>query len=431
MYMSGRGCLIIVLASCFSSLFLLAASAAEEKTPEAGREFHTTLFGEEIYVPPRDRRSVTAANFGTMWIPNGPSQLEVLPFGALYVWRNWDEENRRFRGTFTGVVNDLDYTIGLRTLPNWSLIFTLDNFIAPIGRSEYVEGQRIRETELEWNYAFAGFGVGYRFPFTPFEQDSAINVSLTYEPGFRWFRGTNKTSPLYGVPKDTYEGRIHGRIRWDALVRNLMELPHSGFSIGGDAIEGHRARWDAWGGPPFDTPDFKNERTYLSTSVYAVFANGLPFIESDKHRLITSLYGGIGKNLDRFSAFRLPGRPTGFEWEALSLPLMPGVAFNELFPRRYAISSFTYRYEALFFLYPYITATYGIVERPRFTPQGIRNTMDSLPALGGGVVSGAPWKSQVELNYSYNFGIFRDPGGAPPTKGGHGLFLFWARQFEQ
>lgn len=404
------------------------AMAEEDKTAEAGKEFRTTLLGEEIYVPPRDRRSVTAINFGLQYTPNGPSQMEMLPFGALYVWRNWDGDNRRFRGTFSGVVNDIDYTIGLRSLPNWSLVFTLDNFIAPLGRSEYVEGQRIRATELEWNYVFAGFGVGYRFPFVPFEQDSALNVFLTYEPGYRFFRGTDHTSSRYGVPKDTYEGRIHGRIRWDALVRNLMELPHKGFSIGGDVLHGHRAKWGPWGGEPFDTPDFKKEQTYLAASAYAVFAHGLPGIESERHRLVTSFYGGIGKDLDRFSAFRLPGRPTGFEWEALSLPTMPGVAFNELFPRRYAIASVTYRYEALFFLYPYVTATYGLVERLRQTPQGIRNTTDSLPALGGGLVTGAPWKSQIEINYSYNFGMFRDPGGGPPTKGGHGAFLFWAKE---
>ncbi|HEV8328509.1 MAG TPA: hypothetical protein VGQ08_13590 [Nitrospiraceae bacterium] len=428
MTVRGRDRSLAILLSFMIGLSPLSALAEEEKTPKAGKEFHTTLFGEEIYVPPRDRRSVTAVNFGINWIPNGPSQMEMLPFGALYVWRNWDEDNRRLRGTFSGVVNDVDYTIGLRSLSNWSLIFTLDNFIAPLGRSEYVEGQRIRASELEWSYAFAGFGVGYRLPFNPFEQDSAINLVLTYEPGYRWFQGTKETSAQYGVPKDTYEGRIHGKIRWDALLRNLMELPHRGFSMGGDAIYGHRARWNAWGGAPFDTPDFKNEQTYTLVYAYAVFASGLPAIESDQHRLITSLYGGIGKDLDRFSAFRLPGRPTGFEWEALSLPMMPGVQFNELFPRRYAIASVTYRYEALFFLYPYVSVTYSLVERPRFTPQGIRNSTDSLPAVSGGVVTGAPWKSQIELNYSYNFGIFRDPGGAPPREGGHGAFIFWAKQ---
>ena len=112
----------------------------DQPTPEAGQEFRTSLFGEEVYVPPRDRRSVTAVNFGIQWIPNGLPDLELLPFGALYVWRNWEKDNRTFRGTFSGIVNDLDYTIGLRTLPNWSLIFTLDNFILPLGRSESVEG---------------------------------------------------------------------------------------------------------------------------------------------------------------------------------------------------------------------------------------------------------------------------------------------------
>ena len=64
-------------------------------------------------------------------------------------------------------------------------------------------------------------------------------------------------------------------------------------------------------GPPFATPDFKQERTYLQGSAYALMATGLPFIESDKHRLLTSIHGGIGKDLDRFSAFRLAGRPLG------------------------------------------------------------------------------------------------------------------------
>ena len=153
-----------------------------------------------------------------------------------------------------------------------------------------------------------------------------------------------------------------------------------------------------------------------------------PFVDSERHRLISSLYGGIGKNLDRFSAFRLPRRPTGYEWEALSLSVMPGVAFNELFPTRYGIADLMYRYEALFFLYPYIRVTYGIVERPRFGPDGaIRFQMDLLPALGGGVINGAPWRSQIEFGYNYNFGIFRNPGGHV-SLGGHGFFALWSKE---
>jgi hypothetical protein len=187
----------------------------EQPTPLAGQDYRTKLFGEEIHVAHRDRRSVTAASFGVQWIPEGPAQLEILPFGALYLWRNWDDDNRRLRGTISGVVNDIDYFIGLRSFPNWTLIFSLDNFIAPIGRSEYVQGVRIRETEIEWSHVFGGVGVGYRLPIRPFKQDSALNLFLTYEPGYRWFKGTGHTSPQYGVPSDTYEGRIHLRVRCD------------------------------------------------------------------------------------------------------------------------------------------------------------------------------------------------------------------------
>lgn len=419
----------IIPGACIAESLQDTPTPIEEPTPYAGQDFRTKVFGQEIHVLPRDRRSVTAASFGLQWIPNGPSQLEVLPFGALYLWRNWDDDNRRFRGAISVAVNDLSYSIGVRSYPRWSLVFTLNNFIAPLGRSEYVEGQRIHETELEWSYIFGGIGLGYRLPVHPFRQDSAVNVFLTYEPGYRWFKESGDTSPRYGVPTDTYEGRVHFRVRTDALTRNLMELPHEGVTLGGDAIYGHRAKWGPWGGSPFDTPDFHKERTYFAVSGYMLTASGLPFLDSQKHRLISSFHGGIGKDLDRFSAFRLPGRPTGYEWEAVALPMIHGVAFNELFPRHYAIANVQYRYEALFFLYPYIEAGWAFVERPRFTDQGtIKQVTDSMPTVGVGIVSGAPWRSQIELNYTYNFGIFRDSDGGSPTRGGHGMFLFWSKQ---
>lgn len=313
-------------------------------------------------------------------------------------------------------------------MKGWELVLTFNNTIIPLGRSEYVQGQRISAVEVEWSYVFAGVGIGYRERLPGKSQDNAVEVTLTYEPGYRWFQRSSGTSPNFIVPSDTYEGRGHFRLRLDALDRNLMELPHRGYAFGCDALYGHRAKWSQWGGVAFPSPDVHKEKEYLLASAYAVAAGGIPFVASERHRLISSLYGGIGKNLDRFSTFRLPGRPTGYEWEALSLPVMPGVAFNELFPTRYGIADLMYRYEALFFLYPYIRATYGIVERPRFGPDGaIRFQMDSLPALGGGVISGAPWRSQIEFGYSYNFGIFRDPGGHI-SLGGHGFFALWSKE---
>ncbi len=406
---------------------------AEEPTPLAGEEFHTEVLGESVSVPPRDRKKVTAASFGIEVLPNGPSFYQVLPFGAFYLWRHSEDYKERLRGTFSVAVNDVAYNVGSHFSNGWELRFTLNNMIIPLGRSEYVEGQIIRDVEVEWNFVFVGFGLAYRRLLSPGQQDNALELSLTYEPGYRWFR-SSQAPANFVVPSDTYEGRVHARIRNDALQRNIMELPHRGYAFGGDFFYGHRATWRQWGGAtggaPFDTPNAGREREYLMGSVYAVTASNLPFLNSEHHRLITSWYGGIGRNLDRFSTFRLPGRPTGYEWEALALPLLPSVAFNELFPTRYAIANVQYRYQAMFFLYPYVRATWGVVEQPRFQPDGsIRNRMDAMPALGGGIISGAPWNSMIELNYSYNFGIYSDRGGGPPVPGRHGFFVFWSREF--
>ena len=75
-------CLCLALmASCMQLTF-----ADESNTPLAGEEYHAEVLGKLVDVPLRDRRNVTAINFGVLWIPNGPSFLEVLPFGSLYLW---------------------------------------------------------------------------------------------------------------------------------------------------------------------------------------------------------------------------------------------------------------------------------------------------------------------------------------------------------
>jgi hypothetical protein len=408
---------------------MTTAASDEEPTPLAGESFQTEVLGEKVDVPPRDRKTVTAASFGTQFLPNGPSFYQVLPFGAFYMWRHSDDYKERFRGTFSVAVNDLAYNKGSHFSDGWELRLTLNNMIIPLGRSEYVEGQIIPDVELEWNYIFGGFGIAYRKLLSPGHQDNAFELSLTYEPGYRWFKRSEKTAANFVVPTDTYEGRVHARLRKDALNRNLMELPHSGYSFGGDFLYGHRAKWEPWGGGQFNHPDVSKERQYLMGSIFGLTAGGLPWVDSERHRLITSVYGGIGQHLDRFSTFRLPGRPTGYEWEALSLPMLPSVAFNELTPTRYAIGHIEYRYEAMFFLFPYVRGSWGLVEQGRFNPDGsIRSSMDPFPAVSGGVVSGAPWHSQIELNYSYNFGIYSDHSGGPPVPGRHGFFFFWSKE---
>lgn len=397
----------------------------EKKTPLAGEAFQAEVKGREIDVPARGRRSITAIDIGVLLIPEGPHTQQVLPYGSLFVWRNAD--TRRFRGTFAGLYNDVRYNVGSDRAHGWEAVFTFNNTTIPFGRYEFVEGQFIQEVELKWSSVYAGLGIGYRKPLPPGHQDSALEMALTYEPGYLWFNKASHTSPQFIVPSDTYEGRVHFRLRTDMMSRNLMELVHRGVSFGGDVVYGHRTHWEPWGGVVFDPPDVKKERDYLAASVYLVAASRVPFADTDKHRLIGSAYGGIGQNQDRFSAFRLPGRPKGYEWDALSRPMLPGVAFNELFPRRYFITDLTYRYAAMLALFPYIRGTYAVVERPRFADNGrIKMQMDSLPAVTLGVITRGPWKTQVEVNYSYNFGIFRSTDSGPQM-GGHGIFISFSR----
>lgn len=145
--------LLFLFLACLllGALLTSPAYGGEEKTPLAGEPLETEVLGEEVKVPARDRRIVTAASFGVQYLPFGPSFYQVLPFGALYVWRNWDDGRSRLRGTFTGLVNDVNFNVGSKSSRGWELIFTLDNMIIPVGRSEFVEGQRISQVDVEWN----------------------------------------------------------------------------------------------------------------------------------------------------------------------------------------------------------------------------------------------------------------------------------------
>lgn len=419
---------------CLLAVFLCAAGSAwaerDYRTPRAGEEHTTRLFGEEVTAPSRNRNSVTALNLGMAWVPDAPEDYELGPFGAFFLWRNRDEGRERFRGVLAGLYNEVRYN----RRPSWlgltELVLTLDSLTIPTARQEFVEGLRIDEEELEWHRFHLGFGFGWRTPLWPGHQDNALEVALTYEPGFLWFSKGSDTVDSFREPRDTYEGRLHLRIRGDALERNIMELPHQGWSAGFDGWYGHRARWKDWGGGPvFGGQDGDDHRDWLAARFHALGAVGLPFGEPERHRLIASLYGGLGKDLDRFSAFRLGGEPAGGEWEALSRPAVAGAIFDEFYSRAYGVANLEYRYELFFFCYLHLRGQFAWLERPRFRDQGRAQwQMDSLPSLGAAVTVGAPWNSQVELGYIYNFGLLREEGG-DAEYGGHALIAAWSKEF--
>jgi hypothetical protein len=425
-----RLAMVAGLLTAWVSIDPAACAAADYRTPRAGEEYVTELWGEQAIAPARDRRSVTALNLGVAWIPDAPRDYEVLPFGAFFLWRNPEGGRGRLRAVVAGLYNEVRY----QRRPDWlgktEFVLTLDSLTVPTERQEFVEGVRIDEEELEWHRIHLGFGFSWRADLAPYHQDNALEAALTYEPGILLFSEGSDTADGFRTPSDTYEGRVHLRLRADALERNIMELPHEGWSAGFDGWYGHRARWRDWGGGPvFGEQDGSEHRDWLAARFHALAAAGLPFGEPDRHRLIASLYGGIGKDLDRFSAFRLGGEPSGGEWEALARPAVAGAIFDEFFSRSYALANLEYRYELLFFCYLHLRGQLAWLERARFSADGTADwEMDALPALGAAVTCGAPWNSQVELAYNYNFGLLREEGGDSEF-GGHSVTLAWSKEF--
>jgi len=405
------------------------AEEAPISAPRAGEAYATDLWGELVEAPARNRNSVTALNLGVYGIPNGPAERELLPFGALFAWRNMEGGKTRFRGVFSGLYNDVRYNTTPAFLGGAEAVFTFENLTIPFGRPEYIEGRSIVSEELQWHYLRGGMGLGYRAALPPGHQDNAVELALTYEPGVLLFFRGGETAPSFQMPQSTYEGRVHLRARADKIERNILELPHQGLAAGMDLLYGHRADWRDWGGPVFGIQDGGAHKEWFAASVYAVAAGGLPFVEDERHRLIASAYGGIGVGLDRFSAFRLGGGPGGGEWEALSRPVLPGAAFEEFFPRHYGILNLEYRYQVLYFLYTHLRGSFAWVERPRFNASGVAVMQtDSMPSVTASVTSGFVWHSQLELGTTYNFGLLRNNSGKPGY-GGQAILLSWSKEF--
>lgn len=421
---AGTSCVILAAA------FLADPAVAQEyRTPRAGEAFTGNVFGHSVDVPARDRTRTTVLDVGVQWIPDGPDAKRLNPFASLYLWRNWDNGRQRFRGILLGVYDSIRYDVLPRAGSPFELLATFDNFTVPSDRSEYVEGLRIRSEELKWYQMRAGLGIGYRIPVAPANQDNHLEASLAYEPGYLSFDRGSKTDPGYVVPKDTYEGRVHLRFRLDVMERNPIELPHKGFATGMDAVHGRRENWEDWGGPVLGFESGAEGREWNALSVYSIAAFPVPFVRSERHRFVAGLYAGTARKTDRFSAFRLGGGPTTADWEALSRAVLPGAALEEFYANDYGILNLEYRYEMLFFAYLRVRGTLAQVERLRFNDQGgAVARVEPMNALSIGVTSGFFGHSQLELAYTYNFGILRQREGG--AEAGDGVILVhWSKSF--
>jgi len=409
--------------------FISSPADEEYRTPRAGEAFTGNVFGHSVEVRARDRTTHNVLDLAIQLIPDGPDAKRLNPIASIFLWRNRDEGRQRFRAILLGIYDSIRYdALPLADNP-FELVATFDNVTPPIDRSEYVEGARIRSEELRWYQAHAGFGLGYRIPIAPLHQDNHLETSLSYEPGYLWFDRGSKTDPGYVVPVDTYEGRVHLRFRLDSIERNPIELPHEGFAVGIDAVHARRQQWDDWGGPILGFESGPAGKEWNELSLYAVAAVPFPFVRSERHKLVLSAYGGASANVDRFSAFRLGGGPTTADWEALSRVVLPGAALDEFYSRAYGTFNVEYRYEMLFFAYLRVRGTLAQVDRLRFTDQGgVVSRVEGMNALSIGVTSGFFVRSQLELAYTYNFGILRQRGGVG-KEGDGAILLHWAKKF--
>lgn len=390
-----------------SQLPLLHPEGTPYHTPRAGEGFRTELFGREITVQPSDRRSATALDLGAAFYKPLPQGEQIIPFGALYLWRHPDDQ-RLLRADIAIVYNDV-FLAG-PIVKNWPIewVVTFNNYTVPIEQHELVDGREDKAQQLMWGYVRPGFGLGYRTKVSPGHQDNMFAVDIIVEPGFLYFKKSSDAAANFVVPHDTFELREHLQVRWDGFERNLLSLPHHGFAAGADVIHGNRTNWRNWGIDGSQSAD--SDRDYISYSGYFLAAGGVPGINSDRHRLVGSLHGGVGDNLDRFSETRIGGgvQTMGEEYGSTWRPILPGSAIQEFFPKHYAIAAGEYRYEAIFFTYLSLNASVGWLDRLRQIGDDVSSKNGLFTSVGARVTTGFFFDSRMQLAYNHNFSVIRN-----------------------
>lgn len=380
------------------------------------------MFGRDVTVHARDRRSTSAWDLGAaFWYPEPEGRLGV-PIFALYFWRRPDEE-QFFRGTFSVLYNDLVYAHALAPESPFEVVLGFENNTTPTESTERVDGERIEDEQLLWGSVRGAVGLGYPRQIAPGfggltiledvnpqAPDNMLSVSLTAEPKYLYFGGGHNANFRWVEPQDTVELQGHAAMRWDALERNLLDLSHAGYALGADGTYGWRANWEDWGVAASHRAESGRHPRLLQG--YAVVAGGVPGA-GERHRLIGTAYGGWGANLDRFSAPRLGGGPGGDEFFSLARPRLPGASISEFTPEHYAVAIAEYRYELFFFTYLGARASLGWLDRDRLSfdddSEGpFRREDDVMSSLGARITTGFFFRTRLQLDYNYGFDVIRD-----------------------
>jgi hypothetical protein len=331
--------------------------------------------------------------------------------------------------------NDLVYAHSLREDGPLEVVLNFENYTPPGDHAEYADGERIDDEEVAYGTVRGGVGLGWRRQVEsgfslpriregvdPQAPDNQLAFSLTVEPKYLFFKEGKDVVSSFTSPESGMEiaGRL--QLKWDAMERNLLDLSHHGLATGFDATQGYRPKWEDWGIDEREQAgDGKAPRLLQG---YLVAAGGVPGLR-EKHRLIGSFHGGVGGNLDRFSAPRIGGGPGGDEFGALARVLIPGVSLQEYFPDHYAVAIAEYRYELFFFTYLSVRASHAFVDRDRLTDGVIDRQDDQLTSVGARLTTGFLFSTRLQLDYNHNFDVVTDND----RKGGNEIVFHVSRSF--
>lgn len=399
------------------------ADDEEYRTPLAGRRFETTVLGEPVVIEARDRSRITALSLGAQWLEINGGETDTTPIFSVFT--KLLLEGRRVRAVVSGLVNTIDVAQDL----GWgeSLVHFENNTI-PFATKEVIDGRARRETALLWGDLSAWVGLGYRWRVGPGEVDNGLRVGAYYHVGWEYHQRVDETPPDERVATDTMRHGVRLQLRCDALLRNVLELPHRGVAFGGDVELTRRDRWRDHGDLVSRRVDKDDTRDYLKLSGYFVLACGLPWL-SERHRLVAQVHGGWAKHdtVDRFSAFRLGGGPIPTEAADLARAPFPGAGFNQVPIEDYLYVTAEYRLEVLFFLYLHLRATVGLAKAPTFEDgpgRLLRFRRREGYALTAAVSTGAPFESMLYVEYDYDVN-----GGLRGGNGGNTVLVLWSKSF--
>ncbi|KAF0215620.1 MAG: hypothetical protein FD174_4068 [Geobacteraceae bacterium] len=388
------------------------------RTPLAGEAYRTVLFGYPVEVPFRDRRDVRAFSVGANVYTPAVGEDNFIPIAALY----WNKQNdpTRLRAIVAVFMNELEVA---RRFGNVELIGRWENDTVPFPSTEVSRGSEVKGSSIIWG-TFSGYaGAGVRYPVHPFQADNDLRLQLLYQAGYLYSRPTDDTAPTVLLPPDTFLQGLKLRGRYDGMRRNLMEMVHSGVSLGFDA---DMVRRDRWGDANYGGGLFRGEdtRDYVKVSGFLTAATKVPWL-SERDRLIVSIHAGYspGSTLDRFSAFRIGGGLYPNEAEDMRRPYYPGALYNQFPVTDYIVTNFEYRREILFCLFLHLRGTLISGKRPDFQPDELELLKDRGEAFSLGITSGMPWKSQIYFEYAYDEEALRD------DLSGSSFLVLWSKAF--